>query len=81
MTIKTRAAVMVDVKNDWQVMELELDEPKANEVMVRFEAAGMCHSDDHIRTGDYPVTYPMVMGHEAAALFNASMKASISGTR
>jgi S-(hydroxymethyl)glutathione dehydrogenase/alcohol dehydrogenase len=71
MTIKTRAAVMVDVKNDWQVLELELDEPKANEVLIRFEAAGMCHSDDHIRTGDYPVTYPMVGGHEGAGVVEA----------
>jgi S-(hydroxymethyl)glutathione dehydrogenase/alcohol dehydrogenase len=71
MTIKTRAAVMVDVKNDWQVMDLELDEPKANEVLVRFEAAGMCHSDDHIRTGDYLVTYPMVGGHEGAGVVEA----------
>ena len=71
MAIKTRAAVMVDAKNDWQVLELELDDPKDQEVLVRFEAAGMCHSDDHIRTGDYPVTYPMVGGHEGAGVVEA----------
>jgi len=50
------------------VLELDLDPPKANEVLIRYVAAGLCHSDDHIRTGDMPSRYPMVGGHEGAGI-------------
>jgi len=66
--MKTRAAVLRDVGKDWEVIELELDPPKAGEVLVRFAASGMCHSDDHLRTGDIPVRYPIVGGHEGAGV-------------
>ena len=33
----------------WEITELELDAPKANEVLIQMEAAGLCHSDEHIR--------------------------------
>jgi alcohol dehydrogenase (nicotinoprotein) len=68
MGTTTRAAVMWEAGRDWDVVELQLDDPKDREVLVRFEAAGMCHSDDHIRTGDYPVRFPMVGGHEGAGI-------------
>jgi NDMA-dependent alcohol dehydrogenase len=68
VTTTTRAAVMWETQHDWDVVELELDDPKDNEVLVRFAASGMCHSDDHIRTGDYPVRLPMVGGHEGSGI-------------
>jgi S-(hydroxymethyl)glutathione dehydrogenase/alcohol dehydrogenase len=55
-------------EQQWDVVELDLDDPSDGEVLVRFEAAGLCHSDDHIRTGDMQVRYPMVGGHEAAGV-------------
>ena len=64
--MKTRAAVLRDVGKDFEIVELDLDEPKAGEVLVRFVASGLCHSDDHLRTGDIPVRYPIVGGHEGA---------------
>jgi alcohol dehydrogenase (nicotinoprotein) len=66
--VKTRAAVLYDVGKEWELVELELDPPKANEVLVRFVASGLCHSDDHLRTGDIPVRYPIVGGHEGAGI-------------
>jgi S-(hydroxymethyl)glutathione dehydrogenase/alcohol dehydrogenase len=66
--MKTRAAVLMDVGKDWEVTELDLDPPKAGEILVRFVAAGLCHSDDHLRTGDIPVRYPIVGGHEGAGI-------------
>src|SRR6201986_1950472 len=66
--MKTRAAVLRDVGKDFEIVELDLDEPKANEVLVRFVASGLCHSDDHLRTGDIPVRYPIVGGHEGAGI-------------
>ena len=66
--MKTNAAVLHDVGKDWEIAELELDPPKAGEVLVRFVASGLCHSDDHLRTGDIPVRYPIVGGHEGAGI-------------
>jgi len=66
--VKTRAAVMWEAGKDWDVIELELDPPKENEVLVKFAASGMCHSDDHLRTGDLPSRYPIVGGHEGAGV-------------
>ena len=66
--MKTRAAVLRDVGKDWEITELDLDPPRDGEVLVRFAAAGLCHSDDHLRTGDIPVRYPIVGGHEGAGI-------------
>jgi NDMA-dependent alcohol dehydrogenase len=66
--MKTQAAVLRDVGQDFEVVELDLDEPKAGEVLVRLEASGLCHSDDHLRTGDITVRYPIVGGHEGAGV-------------
>jgi len=66
--MKTRAAVLRDLGKDWEITELDLDPPRAGEVLVRFVAAGLCHSDDHLRTGDIPVRYPIVGGHEGAGI-------------
>ena len=69
--MKTRAAVLRDMGRDWEIIELELDPPKDGEVLIRFVAAGLCHSDDHLRTGDIPVRYPIVGGHEGAGIVEA----------
>lgn len=66
--MKTRAAVLREVGKPYEVVELDLDEPRTGEVMVRFVASGLCHSDDHLRTGDIPVRYPIVGGHEGAGV-------------
>jgi NDMA-dependent alcohol dehydrogenase len=67
-SMKTRAAVLRDVGKPFEIVELDLDEPKAGEVLVKFAASGLCHSDDHLRTGDIPVRYPIVGGHEGAGI-------------
>jgi len=66
--MKTRAAVLRDIGKPFEIVELDLDEPKTGEVLVRFAASGLCHSDDHLRTGDIPVRYPIVGGHEGAGV-------------
>src|SRR6202161_2662558 len=66
--MKTRAAVLRNMGKDWEIIELELDPPKDGEVLIRFVAAGLCHSDDHLRTGDIPVRYPIVGAHEGAGI-------------
>ncbi|MEA2441102.1 MAG: hypothetical protein QOH76_2526 [Thermoleophilaceae bacterium] len=49
-----------------EVMELELDGPRAGELLVRVRAAGLCHSDLSVIDGSRPRVMPMVLGHEAA---------------
>ena len=49
----------------------ELDEPRAGEVRVRIEAAGVCHSDLHYMTGDLLAKLPLVIGHEGAGIVEA----------
>jgi alcohol dehydrogenase (nicotinoprotein) len=66
--MKSRAAVLRDIGKDWEIAELDLDPPKTGEVLIRYVASGMCHSDDHLRTGDIPVRYPIVGGHEGAGI-------------
>ena len=65
--MKTRAAVVRGPGQRWELTELELDEPKAHEVLVRVMACGLCHSDEHVREGG-PYRYPMVGGHEGAGV-------------
>lgn len=68
--MKTKAAALTAPdRHEWDIVELDLDGPKEGEVLVRFVASGMCHSDEHLRTGDMPAfTYPFVGGHEGAGV-------------
>jgi len=66
--VKTRAAVLWGPNQRWEVDEVELDGPKANEVMIRLAACGLCHSDYHLVTGDVPAPMPFLAGHEGAGV-------------
>lgn len=48
------------------IMSLDLAEPGPDEVLVRIDAAGVCHSDLSVLTGQRPRPMPMAIGHEAA---------------
>jgi S-(hydroxymethyl)glutathione dehydrogenase/alcohol dehydrogenase len=69
--LKTKAAVLREVGQWYGIEELELDPPKAGEVLIKFMAAGLCHTDDHPRTGDMPARMPLVGGHEGAGIVEA----------
>jgi alcohol dehydrogenase (nicotinoprotein) len=66
--MKTRAAVLRGVGQDFEVTEIDLDGPQAGEVLIRFVAAGLCHSDEHLRNGDLAPRFPIVGGHEGAGI-------------
>lgn len=68
--MKTKAAVLWGLGEKWEVEELDLDDPKAGEVMVKMTAAGLCHSDEHLVTGDIPIPFPVVGGHEGAGVIH-----------
>ncbi|BBZ25635.1 NDMA-dependent alcohol dehydrogenase [Mycolicibacter hiberniae] len=50
--MKCAAAVLRGIGIDWEVTEIELDPPKAGEVLVKMAYAGICHSDEHFYSGD-----------------------------
>ena len=66
--MKTKAAVLREVGQDFEITELDLDPPKAGEVLIRYTAAGLCHSDEHLRHGDIVPRFPIVGGHEGAGI-------------
>ncbi|CAN5535645.1 Zn-dependent alcohol dehydrogenase [soil metagenome] len=63
-----RAAVLEQPGKPLQMRELFLDQPTDNEVLVRTERAGLCHSDRHYITGSLSITTPAVLGHEVAGI-------------
>lgn len=50
--MKSRAAILHGVGQSWDVAEIDIDPPRAGEVLVKMSVAGICHSDDHFATGD-----------------------------
>jgi S-(hydroxymethyl)glutathione dehydrogenase/alcohol dehydrogenase len=57
--LKSKAAVLRGIGVDWEVTEVELDPPRAGEVLVKMAYAGICHSDEHFYTGDCVPTAEM----------------------
>src|SRR6266508_1861664 len=66
--MKTKAAILWEVGGPWSVEEIELDPPKRGEVLVKLAASGLCHSDEHLLTGDLPFELPIIGGHEGAGV-------------
>ncbi|HEX4395675.1 MAG TPA: NDMA-dependent alcohol dehydrogenase [Mycobacterium sp.] len=70
--MKVRAAVIRQAPGKYEVMDLELDDPRQGELRVKMVAAGLCHSDDHVATGDMVVAaLPFAGGHEGAGVVDA----------
>ena len=63
--MKMRASVMTGVGKPLEVREVELHEPKANEVLVKIRATAVCHSDLNVLE-DPTTPVPQVLGHEGA---------------
>jgi S-(hydroxymethyl)glutathione dehydrogenase/alcohol dehydrogenase len=69
--VEVRAAVLERPGVEPRIEELTLDEPRAGEVRVRMAASGVCHSDLHVRDGEWERPGPIVMGHEGAGVVEA----------
>jgi S-(hydroxymethyl)glutathione dehydrogenase/alcohol dehydrogenase len=67
----TRAAVLRRTGQPTTIEELTVSDPRAGEVRVRVLASGVCHSDLHVRDGEWPRPTPIVMGHEGAGVVEA----------
>jgi S-(hydroxymethyl)glutathione dehydrogenase/alcohol dehydrogenase len=66
-----RAAVLRAAGERVEIESLSLAEPRAGEVRVRVLASGVCHSDLHVRDGDWPRPTPIAIGHEGAGIVEA----------
>jgi S-(hydroxymethyl)glutathione dehydrogenase/alcohol dehydrogenase len=67
--MKTRAAVAVEKAKPLEIMEVDLDGPKAGEVMVEIKATGICHTDEFTLSGADPEgLFPAILGHEGAGV-------------
>ena len=67
-----KAARVPDAGGDFEIVDLPIPEPDANEVRVRVEACGICHSDAFVKEGTFPgIDYPRVPGHEVAGVVDA----------
>jgi NDMA-dependent alcohol dehydrogenase len=66
--MQTEAAILWELNSEWSVEPIELDHPKEGEVLVQLAASGMCHSDEHLVTGDLGGVFPIIGGHEGAGI-------------
>jgi S-(hydroxymethyl)glutathione dehydrogenase/alcohol dehydrogenase len=67
--MKTRAAVAFEAGKPLEIVEVDLDGPKAGEVLIEIKATGICHTDDFTLSGADPEgIFPAILGHEGAGV-------------
>lgn len=66
--MKFTAAVMREKGGRFSIEELELDEPRDDEVLIRMKSVGICHTDTLPRDQVVPAPFPAVYGHEGAGI-------------
>ncbi|OZM72431.1 alcohol dehydrogenase [Amycolatopsis antarctica] len=66
--MKTKAAVLHGPGTAFELMELDLDGPCEGEVLIKYTAAGLCHSDLHLIDNDLVPRFPIIGGHEGAGI-------------
>jgi S-(hydroxymethyl)glutathione dehydrogenase / alcohol dehydrogenase len=63
-----KAAVCIGLNQPLEIQDLDLEGPRAGEVLVKMGASGVCHSDVSIQNGTLMGSFPMVLGHEGAGV-------------
>ena len=67
--MKTRAAVAFEAGKPLEIVEVDLEGPKAGEVLVEMKATGVCHTDEFTLSGADPEgAFPAILGHEGAGI-------------
>ena len=67
--LKTSAAVAFEAKRPLEIVEVDLEGPKAGEVLVEIKATGICHTDAYTLSGlDSEGLFPSILGHEGAGI-------------
>lgn len=78
--MQIRAALFREAHQPFSVEDVDLDPPKAGEVLVRMRAVGVCHSDYHLVSGATNHPAPCVVGHEGAGVVEA-LGPAVSGIK
>lgn len=69
MSLRKMRAIVVDrLDGPWSYEDVEVADPKENEVLVKILAVGICHSDEHGRHIGLGVKFPVILGHEGAGV-------------
>lgn len=71
MTITATAAVVEEAGGQFELQQVQLDDIRADEVLVRIVAAGLCHTDLTVQAGYLPFPLPGILGHEGAGVVEA----------
>ncbi len=67
--MKTRAAVAFEAKKPLEIVEVDLEGPRAGEVLIEIKATGICHTDAFTLDGlDPEGLFPAILGHEGAGV-------------
>src|SRR5579862_2609600 len=67
--MKTKAAVCYAAGKPLEIVTVDLDGPKAGEVLIELKATGVCHTDEFTRSGADPEgLFPVILGHEGAGV-------------
>lgn len=66
--MKTKAAVLYEIGGPLVIEELELSPPQEGEILIKYAASGICHSDLSFRDGVIQTALPSVLGHEGAGV-------------
>lgn len=69
--MKIKAAIVREKGGPFLVESLGLESPKGDEILVRIEASGICHTDLIVRDQFYPTPLPVVLGHEGGGVVEA----------
>ena len=80
MTKSTKAAVLAAPRASFEVQDVELADLRANEVLVRLVATGLCHTDLGVWAGGGPFRFPIVLGHEGAGVVE-QIGANVTGVK
>jgi aryl-alcohol dehydrogenase len=78
--MKIRAAISASAEAPFEIAEVDLDEPRRDEVLVELRAVGVCHSDLTMKSVWPEAISPIVLGHEGAGVV-AAVGAAVSGVR
>jgi len=63
-----KAAVLRAVNQPLTIEDVQVDNPRSREVLIRTSAVGVCHSDLHYIEGKYTAPFPSILGHESAGI-------------
>ena len=66
--VAATAALLSAVGGPFELVDVEVDEPRDDEVLVRVTACGLCQSDLLVQSGSTPATLPIVLGHEGSGV-------------